>query len=286
MLNDIAFSPDGSIMATCHHGGNIYLRDPDTGQVQKTLRAHQRVAWSISFSPDGKWLASCGCDSMVYVWEVATGEEVLCRKGHEGWLMQAEFGPDGRTVLSASHDLTALLWDIRPNSERGRKRPLEALWADLAGEPAKAYRAIWELADDPKAASDLLRRKIAPVKLNVDERRVKTLLTDLDSDDFDKREAAGRGLAAMGEAAERQLRRAMSEAKSVEVQRRLRGLLEALKREPTAEDFRRMRAVQVLELCGTADAVSVLRDWAGGTPGVPLTRQAKAALERLSNNRR
>jgi RNA polymerase sigma factor (sigma-70 family) len=284
-IDDIALSPDGSVMVTCHHGGNIYLRDPDTGQVRKTLQAHQGVAWSVSFSPDGNWLASCGCDSTVYVWEVATGQEVFSRNGHEGWVMQAEFGPDGRSVLSASHDLTALLWSLRPNSERGGKRPPEALWVDLAGEPAKAYRAIWELADDPRAAGDMLRRKIAPIKLHVDERRVKTLLADLDSDDFDKREVAGRGLAAMGEAAEGQLRRALSDAKSAEVQRRLRGLLNDLKREPTAEDFRRMRAVQVMELCGTPDAIGVLRDWAGGTASVPLTRQAKAALERLSNNR-
>jgi hypothetical protein len=284
VIDGIAFSPDGSSLATCHHGGNIYLRDPKTGEVLKTLKGHLEVAWSVSISPDGNWLASSG-DETVRIWEVATGTEVLCRRGHESRAYQAEFGPDGRTVLSSSMDLTALLWSIGPNDRQGHKRPLGALWADLAGEPAKAYRALWELADDPKSASDFLRRKIAPVKLEVDEQRVKTLLADLDSDDFDKREAAGRGLAAMGEAGEGQLRRALSEAKSAEVQRRLRGLLTDLKREPTAEDFRRMRAVQVLELCGTADAVGVLRDWASGTAGVPLTRQAKAALERLANNR-
>jgi hypothetical protein len=182
--------------------------------------------------------------------------------------------------------VTALLWSIRPSRDNAIKRPLNTLWTDLAGEPAKAYRALWELADDPKAASEFLRTKIAPVKLDVDERRVRALLDDLDSDDFNKRESAGKALAAMGAAVEGRLRRAMADAKSVEVRLRLRNLLEEMKREPTAEDFRRMRAVQVMELCNTADSLRVLRDWAGGTESAPLTEQARAALQRLAKSTR
>ncbi len=195
-----------------------------------------------------------------------------------------DFGPDGRTVLSASADLTALLWSLRPSTEGRGKRPLETLWADLVAEPAKAYRAIWELADDPKAASDFLRKKIAPVKIDVGERRVRALLGDLDSDDFGKRESASRVLAVMAPAMERRLRLALADAKSAEVQRRLRRVLDELKREPTAEDFRHLRAVQVMELCGTAESLGVLRDWADGTSGIPLTQQAKAALQRVAKD--
>jgi hypothetical protein len=178
--------------------------------------------------------------------------------------------------------MTALLWSIRPSTEKDAKRTPKALWADLAGEPARAYRALWELSDDPKAASEFLRKQIAPVKIDVDERRVRALLDDLDGDDFAKREAAGRALAAMGKAGEGRLRRALADAKSAEVKRRLRSLLDDLKREPTAEDHRLRRAVQVMELCATADAVGVLREWAGGTAGAPLTEQAKTALRRLA----
>jgi hypothetical protein len=155
------------------------------------------------------------------------------------------------------------------------------MWTDLAGEPAQAYRAAWELIDDPKAASEFLRKKLAPVHFEVDERCLRALLADLDSDDFDKRESASRSLAAMGAAVEGRLRRALADTKSAEVQRRLRALLDRLKREPTLEDFRRMRAVQIMELCATANTVEVLRDWAGGEAGALFTEQAKAALQRL-----
>lgn len=280
LLNGIAFSPDGTWLATCHHGGNVYLRDPKTGVVRMTLPAHRGVAWSISFSPDSKWLASSGGET-VCVWEVATGTEVLRRKGHEGRAYQALFGPDGRTVLSSSLDLTALLWDLRPSSEPGRRRNPETLWSELAAEPAKAYGAIWELAADPRLASEILRKKLPPVKIDVDERRLRTLLSDLDSDDFVKRESASRALKTMGTVVEAPLRRTLANTKSAEAQRRLRGLLDELKHEPTAEEHRLSRAVQVMELCATAEALMALRDWAGGTARAPLTEQAKASLERM-----
>jgi hypothetical protein len=160
------------------------------------------------------------------------------------------------------------------------------LWADFVGEPGTAYRAIWELTDDPKAASDFLRKKIPPVRIDMDELRLNALLDDLDSDDFSKREAAGRALAALGKPAEGRLRRAMADAKSVEIRLRLRNLLDEIKREPTAEDSRRMRAVQVMELCNTADTIRVLHDWASGTEGAALTEEAKAALQRMAKTSR
>src|SRR5262249_5657690 len=158
------------------------------------------------FSADSKWLASSGIDGTVCIWETATATEILRRAGHSGWVRQVEFSPDGRTVLSASDDLTALLWELHPGPERGRKRPLEMLWTDLASEPAKAYRAIWQLTDDPIAAAEFLRKKIAPVKIDIEERRLQALLDDLDSDNFNKRESAGRALAEMGKVVEGRLR--------------------------------------------------------------------------------
>jgi WD40 repeat protein len=280
-IRSIAFSPDRRSLAVSFPPF-LSIRDPNTGEVKKNLPSKDLI-WSLSFSPDSNWLASGGYDGTVRIWEIATGTEVLRRKGHEGWVLQVEFGSDGRTVLSSSLDLTALLWDIRPGVAPGRKRNRETLWTDLAAEPTKAYRAIWELAGDPQSASALLRKRLVPVKIDVDERRLRALLADLDSDDFDKRESASRALAALGAAAEVPLRRALADAPSAEVQRRLRGLLDALKHEPTPDDHRLRRAVQVMELCATAEARKVLRHWAGGAAGASLTEQAKEALKRLAD---
>lgn len=281
----VAFSPDGSVLATNHPDGNLCLRDPATGKPRKILPIEHIFPRTISFSPDGKWLASGARDGGVSIWEVATATKVFSLKGHRELVSHMEFGTDGRTILTASGDMTALLWSLHASPELGRKRPLETLWTDLAGEPATAYCALWEFTDDPNAATKFLRKKIAPVKINADEGRVRALLDDLGNDEFLKREAATRALAAMGVAMEGRLRRTLADAESAEVQRRIRSLLDNLKREPTGEDYRLRRAVQVLELCGTADAQDVLRAWAGGVSGAPFTEQAKAALKRSDKRR-
>ena len=284
VIDDIAFSPDGATLATCHHGGNVYLRDPQTGAVRRTLQAHRGVAWAVSFSPNSKWLASSG-DTTVCVWEVATGVELLCRKGHEGRTTLAEFGSDGRTILSSSHDLTALLWGVRPRIEPGHKRALETLWADLGGEPAKAYRAVWELAGDPKSASEFLRKKIVPVKKEVDERRLRALLADLDSDDFLIRQKATEELEKAGEQALPAYRKALEGKPSLESRRRLEELLAKAQRSQedlSGERLRPLRAIEALELASTKEAREVLETLAAGAEGARLTEEAKAALHRLA----
>ncbi len=277
-IDAIFFSPDGQTLATCHHGGVIYLRDPQTGAVRKRLHGFTEVAWDGSFSPDGKWLTVAG-DQAIRVWEVATGTELACFRGHEGRAMQAEFGPDGRTVLSSSFDLTALLWDLRPTP--GKQRKPDERWTDLAGDPVSAYQALWALVDDPKTCCALLRQRIAPVKDTANPARVRRLVAQLDSEEFGQREAASRELAAMGESIKETLRSALTKAESAEARRRLKDLLGKLQGGPTADDLRQLRAVHALELCGTAQARQLLRTLAGGASGARLTRDARAALERL-----
>jgi WD40 repeat protein len=284
IIDGIAFSPDGAVLATSHHGGAIHLRDPARGIVRKTLRGHSSVAWSISFSANGKWLASAG-DNSVRLWEVATGAELLKLDGHVSRAYTADISPDGSTILSSSLDLTALLWSTRPRADGKPKKTLDALWDDLAGEPVAASRAQWALADDPAGAAALLRAKIAPAVIQIDEKRFAKLLGELDSANFREREAAARGLAEMGKPVEPALRRAHDAAKSAEARQRLRGLLESLRREPTGEELRQSRAVHALELAGGPDAREVLKAWADGSPDADLTRDAKAALGRFTSSR-
>jgi hypothetical protein len=157
----------------------------------------------------------------------------------------------------------------------------DALWADLADDGPTAYRAIWSLLDNPAAAISLLGRRFPPARPLIDAERVRTLAADLDSDSFRTRETATKALADLGPAAAPALREALQHAKSPEAGQRLRQLLDRLKREPTGEDLRIGRAVQVLELCGTAEARALLHRWAGGDADAELTEQSRAALRRL-----
>jgi WD40 repeat protein len=277
-IDALFFSPDGRTLATCHHGGTVYLRDPQTGAARQRLHGFTTVAWDGSFSPDGKWLAVAG-DRAIRVWEVATGAALARFEGHEARALGAVFGSDGRTVLSSSLDLTALLWDLR--AKAGKRQKPDELWAELAGDPLTAYRALWALVEDPKACCALLRRRMGPVKDTANAARVRRLLAQLDSEEFPQREAASRELAALGELIEETLQGALKKAESAEARRRLKNLLGRLQGGPTADDLRQLRAVHALELCGTAEARQVLRALAGGARGGRLTQDARAALERL-----
>jgi hypothetical protein len=92
-------------------------------------------------------------------------------------------------------------------------------------------------------------------------------------------------LAALGDRAESVLRTALPKA-SAEARRRIEDILTQIDPASSADLRRGLRAVEVLERLGSADARQVLRMLAEGDPHARLTREAKAALERLAHGRR
>jgi hypothetical protein len=156
-----------------------------------------------------------------------------------------------------------------------------ACWDDLAsGDIAQLRKAMRLLAGAPGQVVPLLRDWLkAPPE--PDAKRLAQLIADLNDDVFDTREAASRGLAEMAEAAEPALRQALKAAGSVEHRRRLEKLLEPLERDSPPR-LRQLRAVQVLELAGTAEARQLLQAIADRPGGTALTQAAKEALGRLA----
>src|SRR5262249_31540133 len=50
----VAFSPDGSQLASGDLDGNVKIWDARTGDELRTLHAHDRQIWALAFSPDGR----------------------------------------------------------------------------------------------------------------------------------------------------------------------------------------------------------------------------------------
>jgi hypothetical protein len=115
-----------------------------------------------------------------------------------------------------------------------------------------------------------------------DAQQVQRWLADLDSSDFTLRETAGRELEKFGGAVEKPLRKALEGKPSPEATRRLDTLLaHATELLPTGERLRQRRALRVLERLDSPAAREVLEALARGAAGAALTRETKAARERL-----
>jgi hypothetical protein len=244
---------------------------------------------SVTFSPNGRLIASASgartsLDSTLRLWDVATGQEVHRFSGHRGRFLSVAFAPDGKRLASGGGDTTALIWDVyglggveRRPSARLSKEQLEAAWADLAGADAvQALASARTLLAAPEQAVLLLQQRLRVVP-SADPKRVARLLARLDSDDFGVRERATRELEDLGEVVD--LQAALRGQPSAEARRRIEGLLVRRNEEQRA---RVLRAVEVLELTGTAEARQVLRGLAEGAAGARLTQEAKAALQRLA----
>src|SRR5262249_23699625 len=80
-LNSVAFSPDGTRLATTSTDRTARIWDARTGQELLALRGHTGEVWSVAFSPDGTRLATASRDRTARLWDARAGQELLALRG-------------------------------------------------------------------------------------------------------------------------------------------------------------------------------------------------------------
>jgi hypothetical protein len=295
------YSPDGRILLVSTQSSLLWIADTETGGGRKLLPVAQGFGTfgALSFAPDGHTFAiavqhndpSGSIASKILVFEAASQSLRQEFSGHAAPINSLTYSADGKTLGSTSNDTTALLWDLtgidpdKPPSDKLDRKELDALWEKL-NEPiaSDAFAALVRLASAPGDTTAFLREHLKPADgtERPSEEQIAKWIKNLDNDDFTAREQASADLARAGKLAEAQLKKAQDSNPSTETAVRIKRLLENIESFDEAKIILRpMRALEVLERIGTAEAREVVDNLSGGNGDAALTRAAKAALQRM-----
>jgi WD40 repeat protein len=298
----VAFSPDGNALAAVgadtrigdgYKSGFVALWDLRTGECKFARTGLSGILPYVAFSGDGRALVTGGYTLFVggstwdlCLWEVATGQERHHFTGHEGVILDVAFSADGKLVAAASGFGSVLVWDVTGCYDKPpSKVPFSAseandLWDTLGDKnSANAFTTMRRLLRRPGPAVALLRGRLKPAP-GVDEKVVRRLLRELESDDFATREKATKELEAVAYRDDFKLLEALAANPPPETRQRIQHILESAG-PPSSERWRHLRAVEVLEHIGSSEAREVLAALAKNKEESLLKREARAAVERL-----
>ena len=114
-LTKIAFSPDGTQLATSGHDSTVRIWSTRTfEQVREITLPVPATAYRLSFSPDGERLATAGFGGKsAAIWELKTGKKMELPFDNPLSVHFLSFSPDGARLVSADETPVAKLWDAR-----------------------------------------------------------------------------------------------------------------------------------------------------------------------------
>ena len=116
----VAFSPDGTKLATASEDQTARLWDVATGRPLCEPLGHAGGVEAVAFSPDGTKIATASLDRTARLWDVATGKPLCKPFRHDGSVNAVAFSPDGTKIATASWDKTARLWDAATGKPLGK----------------------------------------------------------------------------------------------------------------------------------------------------------------------
>lgn len=103
---DLAWSPDGSLLAAASAAGGITLYDAATGTVKHALPGHENGANALAWMPTSSQLllATGGQDGCVRFWDASTGQQTAEVKLGNAWVEHLAWQPAGDAATAPRSD--------------------------------------------------------------------------------------------------------------------------------------------------------------------------------------
>ena len=124
---DLAFSPDGSYLATVSSERPVQIWSTKSGREVQRLPTVEKF-YDVAFGPEGDVLATAGAEGTARIWRLDDGTETI-RLSHEDAVSTVAFSPDGSYLATGSLS-TARIWETstgRQVAEFVHERPINAL---------------------------------------------------------------------------------------------------------------------------------------------------------------
>ncbi len=111
IINHIAFSPDGRMIASASFDKKVKVWCGKTGRFIGTCNGHAASVYQVSWSPDSCYIVSASKDSTVKLWKAKEpAKPMFTLPGHEDEVYTLDWSPTGAVVASGSKDRTIKIW--------------------------------------------------------------------------------------------------------------------------------------------------------------------------------
>jgi WD40 repeat protein len=115
-IMDLAFSPNGGLLASRDLKGDIIVWNVEDGQQLRRIKGPRGEDGALSFAPDSRNLFASGENKAVAAWDVSSGNMIKEYKLGQP-VTCIDISPDGRSLIAGGAKGAITVWDIRTGRE-------------------------------------------------------------------------------------------------------------------------------------------------------------------------